>query len=123
MSTSASPATGAAALLSTYARSQALITFLHGMSASTVPDKVMQMARHCLLDTLGCALFGSGQLHGRKSCARKWRRKGRRADVAGVFGTGLKLAAPAAARCATAPRCTALNSTTWWTSRSCIRVA
>ncbi|HEX4326787.1 MAG TPA: MmgE/PrpD family protein [Burkholderiales bacterium] len=92
-----SASSSSAALLATYARSQELITFLHGMSAKTVPDKVMSMARHCLLDTLGCALFGSTQPWSkilREEMAAEEAR-----GVGSVFGTDLKLAAPAAALC------------------------
>lgn len=87
----------AAALAATYARSEELITFLHGMSARSLPDRVLDMARHCLLDTLGCALFGSTQPWS-KILQTEMMEEGAR-GVANVFGTRLKLAAPAAALC------------------------
>lgn len=87
----------APATLAIYARSQELIEFLHGLSADSVPERVMEMARHCLLDTLGCALFGSGQPWSRILRDEMAAEEAR--GVATVFGTKQKLAAPAAALC------------------------
>ena len=36
-----------------------LLEFLHGLNANRVPPSVLAAARNCLLDTAGCALFGS----------------------------------------------------------------
>ena len=38
-----------------------LITFVHGLSLREVPRDVADRAKTCLLDALGCGLFGSGQ--------------------------------------------------------------
>ena len=35
-----------------------LVDFVHGLSSETVPASAMDAAKGCLLDTLGCALFG-----------------------------------------------------------------
>jgi len=38
-----------------------LLAFAHGLSLNEVPDDVKSRAAMCLLDALGCGLFGSTQ--------------------------------------------------------------
>jgi len=40
---------------------QELILFCHALSLEAVPQSVVAYAKWCLLDSLGCALFGSQQ--------------------------------------------------------------
>jgi 2-methylcitrate dehydratase PrpD len=38
---------------------RALVDFLHGLTLASLPQGVIDAAKWCLLDTLGCALFGA----------------------------------------------------------------
>jgi len=78
-------------------RSTELIGFLHGLTRQALPDKTVIKARQCLLDALGCGLFGSLQ---------PWSRilvddvaSEQSAGNCTVIGNGMRLAAPAAALC------------------------
>ncbi|HSQ03263.1 MAG TPA: MmgE/PrpD family protein, partial [Burkholderiales bacterium] len=44
--------------LRTTSRTQDLLEFIHGYSVNTVPASAIESAKWCLLDCLGCALFG-----------------------------------------------------------------
>lgn len=44
---------------------QELLAFAHGLSLNDVPADVVDRAKTCLLDALGCGVFGSGQVWSR----------------------------------------------------------
>jgi 2-methylcitrate dehydratase PrpD len=81
------------------ARSQAqeLIEFLHAMKLDGVPASAVEHAKWCLLDSLGCGLFGSRQLWS-KIMAEEMFAEGSRGNST-VFGYRKPLAGPAAALC------------------------
>lgn len=74
-----------------------LVDFLHALSPDRVPADVAARGRDCLLDALGCGLFGSQQPWSRILAAemRDEAAKGKST----VIGLGLPLSAPAAALC------------------------
>ena len=76
---------------------QDLIAFVHGLSLSEVPRDAAERAKTCLLDALGCGLFGSGQAWSRILADEMV------ADASAghstVIGRSELLAAPAAALC------------------------
>jgi 2-methylcitrate dehydratase PrpD len=76
---------------------RALIEFIHGLSLETVPAKIVDSARWCVLDSLGCALFGSKQPWA-KIMAEEMLAEGSRGR-ASIIGRRETLAAPAAALC------------------------
>jgi 2-methylcitrate dehydratase PrpD len=47
--------------ISRQSHGQELLAFAHGMSLNDLPSDVVDRAKACLLDALGCGLFGSGQ--------------------------------------------------------------
>jgi aconitate decarboxylase len=46
-------------MLNTTSAARQLTDFIHGLSLDTLPGSVTESAKWCLLDTLGCALFGA----------------------------------------------------------------
>ncbi len=76
---------------------QDLIEFVHGMSLERVPRTVIEQAKWCLLDSLGCALFGSRQPWG-KIMADEMLAEGSNGRSS-IVGQKQTLAAPAAALC------------------------
>ncbi len=74
-----------------------LIGFLHGLSIDAVPAQVADIAKWCLLDSLGCALFGSRQEWAR-IMTDEMSAEGSR-GFSTVVGHAKMLAAPAAALC------------------------
>lgn len=74
-----------------------LIAFLHGLTADALPPEVSAKARQCLLDALGCGLFGSQQLWSR--ILRDEMRSDGGTGMCTVIGQSMTLPAPAAAMC------------------------
>lgn len=74
-----------------------LIDFLHGLQIEKVPAPVADMAKWCLLDSLGCALFGSQQEWARIMLEEMSAEGGQ--GVSTVIGRDKPLPAPAAALC------------------------
>ena len=76
---------------------QELIRFCQELSLETVPASVVDYAKWCLLDSLGCALFGSRQPWAR-IMAEEMLAEGSRGRSS-ILGRNETLAAPAAALC------------------------
>src|SRR3954453_22841680 len=74
-----------------------LLAFVHGLSLKDLPADVVDRARTCLLDALGCGLFGSGQTWSR-ILADEMMAEGS-SGQATVIGRQQRLSAPAAALC------------------------
>lgn len=76
---------------------RALIEFMHGLSLETVPAKIVDSAKWAVLDSLGCAIFGSQQPWAKIMADEMLaeRSHGR----ASIIGRRETLAAPAAALC------------------------
>jgi 2-methylcitrate dehydratase PrpD len=83
--------------LKTKSASRELTDFIHGLNPDSLPGSVIESAKWCLLDTLGCTLFGSEELWtkimveemlGEASAGRST-----------IVGQGRTVAAPAAALC------------------------
>jgi 2-methylcitrate dehydratase PrpD len=78
-------------------RSRELIEFTHGLKLESLPADIVSRAKECLLDSLGCALFGSLQPWA-KIMADEMMAEGSRGHST-VIGHRQTLAAPAAALC------------------------
>lgn len=76
---------------------QDLLVFAHGLSLSDLPADVVNHARTCLLDALGCGLFGSGQTWS-QILADEMMAEGS-AGHSTVIGRQQQLSAPVAALC------------------------
>src|SRR3954469_1973208 len=76
---------------------QDLLAFVHGLSLNDLPADVVDGARMCLLDALGCGLFGSGQTWSR-ILADEMAAEGSSGHGT-VIGRQQRLSAPAAALC------------------------
>ena len=76
---------------------QELLAFAHGLSLHDVPADVVDRAKACLLDALGCGLFGSGQTWSR-ILADEMVAEGSTGQST-VIGRQELLSAPAAALC------------------------
>lgn len=76
---------------------QELIQFCQALSLETAPGSVVEYAKWCLLDSLGCALFGSRQPWAR-IMAEEMLAEGSRGRSS-ILGRNETLAAPAAALC------------------------
>ena len=74
-----------------------LLAFAHGVSLNDLPVDVVDGARTCLLDALGCGLFGSGQVWS-QILADEMTAEGS-AGHSTVIGRQQQLSAPAAALC------------------------
>jgi 2-methylcitrate dehydratase PrpD len=83
--------------LPTRSRSRELIEFTHALRVQTLPPDVVSRAKGCLLDTLGCALFGSLQPWA-KIMADEATTEGSRGRST-IIGREQTVAAPAAALC------------------------
>ncbi len=83
--------------LPTRSHSRELIEFAHGLKLESLPPDVVSRAKGCLLDSLGCALFGSLQPWA-KIMADEMLAEGSRGRST-VIGHQQTLAAPAAALC------------------------
>jgi 2-methylcitrate dehydratase PrpD len=77
--------------------SRELIDFVHGLKAESLPPDIVQRAKGCLLDSLGCALFGSLQPWSR-IMADEMLAEGSKATST-IIGRKEMIAAPAAALC------------------------
>jgi len=77
--------------------SRELIEFTHGLKLESLPPDIVSRAKGCLLDSLGCALFGSLQPWA-KIMADEMLTEGSRGRST-VIGHQQMLAAPAAALC------------------------
>lgn len=78
-------------------RSQELIEFVHALSLGRVPGSVTEYAKWCLLDSLGCTLFGSRQPWA-KIMADEMLAEGSKGRSS-IVGRKRTVAAPAAALC------------------------
>jgi 2-methylcitrate dehydratase PrpD len=78
-------------------RSRELLEFAHGLKLEALPPDIVSRAKGCLLDSLGCALFGSLQPWA-KIMADEMMAEGSRGHST-VIGHKQTLAAPAAALC------------------------
>jgi 2-methylcitrate dehydratase PrpD len=78
-------------------RSRELIEFAHGLKIESLPPDIVKRAKGCLLDGLGCALFGSLQPWA-KIMADEMLAEGSN-GASTIIGRGEKAAAPAAALC------------------------
>lgn len=78
-------------------RSTTLIEYLQGLEFAALPDDVRARARQCLLDALGCGLFGSLQPWS-MMLAEEMIAEGSAGDSS-VIGHDARLSAPAAAMC------------------------
>src|SRR5688572_29776256 len=74
-----------------------LVDFLQRLSSDTVPASVVEAAKACLLDTLGCALFGYEEAWA-KIMAAEMLAEGSRGHST-IVGHAGSVAAPAAALC------------------------
>ena len=83
--------------LPTRSAAQDLIEFVHALSLDAIPQSAIDHAKWCLLDSLGCALFGSTQPWG-KIMAEEMLTEGSKGRSS-VVGHKQTLAAPAAALC------------------------
>ena len=83
--------------ISTRSYSLELIEFMHGLKLESLPPDIVARAKGCLLDSLGCALFGSLQPWA-KIMADEMLAEGSRGRST-VIGRKQTLAAPAAALC------------------------
>jgi len=83
--------------LPTRSAAQDLIEFVHALSLDAIPQSAIDHAKWCLLDSLGCALFGSTQPWG-KIMAEEMLAEGSKGRSS-VVGHKQTLAAPAAALC------------------------
>jgi 2-methylcitrate dehydratase PrpD len=77
--------------------SRELIDFVHGLKAESLPPDIVQRAKGCLLDSFGCALFGSLQPWSR-IMADEMLAEGSKATST-IIGRKEMIAAPAAALC------------------------
>lgn len=77
--------------------SRELIEFTHGLKLEALPPDIVSRAKGCLLDTLGCALFGSLQPWA-KIMADEMTTEAPRGRST-IFGREQTVAAPAAALC------------------------
>lgn len=82
---------------SIHTRSRELIEFVHGLKLDSLPTDIVQRAKGVLLDSLGCALFGSLQPWS-KIMAEEMLAEGSK-GVATIIGRKEAVAAPAAALC------------------------
>ncbi len=78
-------------------RSRELVEFTHGLKLESLPPDIVSRAKGCLLDSLGCALFGGLQPWA-KIMADEMIADGSR-GASTVIGRKQKLSAPAAALC------------------------
>ncbi|MGV6874758.1 MmgE/PrpD family protein [Pseudochelatococcus sp. B33] len=74
-----------------------LIDFARGISLDTLPPEVVEQARICLLEALGCGIFGATRPWSRILAAEMVSERSQGAST--VIGRPEKLAAPAAALC------------------------
>ena len=74
-----------------------LVDFVHGLTSAAVPASVTDAAKWCLLDTLGCALFGYDEAWA-KIMAEEMLAEGSRGHST-IVGHAQSIAAPAAALC------------------------
>ncbi len=74
-----------------------LIEFIHGLSLETVPAKIVDSAKWCVLDSLGCAIFGSQQPWAKIMAEEMLAERSR--GRSSIVGRSQTLAAPAAALC------------------------
>ncbi len=74
-----------------------LIEFAAGLTAQAIPKRAFDNARRCLLDAIGCGLFGASQPWSQIIATQMLAENSR--GVSAVFGHAAPLAAPAAALC------------------------
>lgn len=74
-----------------------LIEFVAALPAQAIPKVALDNARRCLLDAIGCGLFGASQPWSQIMSAQMFAEKSQGAST--VFGYAAPLAAPAAALC------------------------
>ena len=76
---------------------QQLVECLQALEIEKMPAKVIEQAQWCLLDSVGCGLFGSTQPWSRIMAAEMFAGGSRGAST--VFGHAATLGGPAAALC------------------------
>jgi 2-methylcitrate dehydratase PrpD len=74
-----------------------LLEFLHALEIERMPPSVVRAAQNCVLDTLGCALFGSPEPWSRIMAAEMQSEAPRGRST--IVGASTPVAAPAAALC------------------------
>jgi 2-methylcitrate dehydratase PrpD len=74
---------------------QELVSFAHGLALSDVPVGVVERAKTCLLEAVGCGIFGSSQPWSRILLSEMAEEAA--PGICSVFGASNTLAAPAAA--------------------------
>jgi len=74
-----------------------MIEFFAGLSPGAIPRKAYDNAKGCLLDAIGCGLFGASQPWSKIIASQMFAEQSQGAST--VFGHGAPLAAPAAALC------------------------
>jgi 2-methylcitrate dehydratase PrpD len=79
------------------ARMDPVLEVLHGMELAKLPTSTVQNAKWCVLDTLGCGLYGSREPWSEIMAAELLSEATRGAST--IFGRGETSAAPAAALC------------------------
>jgi 2-methylcitrate dehydratase PrpD len=83
--------------MTTTSASRTLIEFIQGLSFEALPAAALENARRCLVDTLGCALFGSHQTWARLLLQQAREEGG--PGLCTVLGSPVALPGPAAALC------------------------
>jgi 2-methylcitrate dehydratase PrpD len=83
--------------VSSQSHGQQLLAFAHGLALDDLPAGVVASAKACLLDALGCGIFGSGQIWS-SILADEMLAEGAGGHST-VIGREMRLAAPAAALC------------------------
>jgi 2-methylcitrate dehydratase PrpD len=78
-------------------KTRELIQFLHALDIERLPSSVVRAAQNCVLDTLGCALFGSPEPWSRIMAAEMQSEAPRGRST--IIGATAMVAAPAAALC------------------------
>jgi 2-methylcitrate dehydratase PrpD len=78
-------------------RTRELLEYLHALEIERLPPNVVSAAQNCVLDTLGCALFGSPEPWSRIMAAEMQAEAPRGRST--IVGASASVAAPAAALC------------------------
>ncbi len=74
-----------------------LIDFIHQLEIANIPSKVVEKSKDCIIDTLGCAVFGSQQIWSKLLQAEVMNDQSN--SYATIIGTNLKSSSTSAALC------------------------